>query len=203
MSGAALRCVWYRSRATFRRQRGGYITVVLVVGLVGGLAMGALAAARRTQSAFSAYLASTHPSDITVLTGLYGSHGHPGFDPALVRTISRLPDVASVRSYGGVDAAVMAPDGSVAVNAMGVPGSIDGEYFDQDRVSIVEGRMADPRHAGEVVIDAKGTPREVHVGDVVRFAFFTNAQEESGRVGSPGVKPSLRIDARVVGRAVF
>src|SRR5436190_10598465 len=97
----------------------------------------------------------------------------------------------------------MAPDGSVAVNAMGVPGSIDGEYFDQDQVSIVEGRMADPRRAGEVVIDAKGTPKEVHVGDVVRFAFFTNAQEESGRVGSPGVKPPLRIDARVVGRAVF
>jgi hypothetical protein len=204
MSAPALRCVWYRFRATFTRRRGGYIAVVLVVGLLGGLAMGALAAARRTQSAFSSYLASTDPSDLRVLTGLYGSQSHsPGFDRDLIRTISRLPGVARVRSYGGVDAAVMAPNGAVAVNAVGSPGSIDGEYFDQDRVTIVQGRMADPQRTDEVVVDAKGTPARVHIGDVVPLAFFTNAQEQSAGFGSPRTKPFLRVDAKVVGKAVF
>jgi len=127
MSASALRCVWYRSRTTFARRRGGYVAVVLVVGLLGGLAIGALAAARRTQSAFSAYLASTDPSDLTVLTGLYdGQSSTRGFDRDLIRTISRLPGVARVRNYGGLDAAVMAPNGAVALNAVGSPGSIDG-----------------------------------------------------------------------------
>jgi len=204
MSASALRCVWYRSRTTFARRRGGYVAVVLVVGLLGGLAIGALAAARRTQSAFSAYLASTDPSDLTVLTGLYdGQSSTRGFDRDLIRTISRLPGVARVRNYGGLDAAVMAPNGAVALNAVGSPGSIDGEYFDQDRLTIVQGRMADPRRADEVVIDAKGTPARVHVGDVIPFAFFTNAQEQSSGFGSPRTKPYLRVDAKVVGKAVF
>ena len=67
----AARVAWYRFRATFVRRRGGLTAIVLLVGLVGGLAMGAVAAARRTQSAFPTYLASTTPSDLTVLTGLY------------------------------------------------------------------------------------------------------------------------------------
>jgi hypothetical protein len=45
-------------------------------GVAGGagrwVAMGAVAAARRTQDSFAAYLSSTSPSDLTVLTGSYG-----------------------------------------------------------------------------------------------------------------------------------
>jgi hypothetical protein len=43
---------------------GGYLSLVLLIGLVGGLAMGAVAAARRTQSSYSSFLASTNPSDV-------------------------------------------------------------------------------------------------------------------------------------------
>jgi hypothetical protein len=66
-----LRVASYRSRATFRRRRGRYLALVLLIGLVGGVAMGALSAARRTQSSFSTYLASTNPSNLTV--SVYGS----------------------------------------------------------------------------------------------------------------------------------
>jgi putative ABC transport system permease protein len=196
---AVVRVAWYRFRATFRRHWAGLLAIVLLLGLVGGLAMGALAAARRTQSSFPTYLAGTSPSDLTVLTGVY----EPGFDPVLVRKIARLPHVKRVESYGGLDAAVLAPTGAVAVNAMGVPGSIDGEYFNQDRVSIVEGRMANPKRADEVVIDAKGTPAQVHVGEVIPFGFYTNAQEQLPDFGSASIEPYLRVDVKVVGRAVF
>ena len=50
MNQGALRVSWYRFRATFGRRRGAYLSLVLLIGLVGGLAMGALAAARRGPS---------------------------------------------------------------------------------------------------------------------------------------------------------
>ena len=72
------RVAWYRFRATFGRRLGGYLSLVLLVALVGGLSMGALAAARRTQSSFATYLASTNPSNlgITVFGGV-GNGGGP------------------------------------------------------------------------------------------------------------------------------
>jgi hypothetical protein len=66
-----LRVAWYRFRATFGRRWSAYLSVVLLIGLIGGLAMGALTAARRTQSSFSVFLASTNPSNLSMGTALY------------------------------------------------------------------------------------------------------------------------------------
>jgi hypothetical protein len=203
MSRQAFGVAWYRFRCTLGARWGGYLALVLLVGFVGGLALGSVAAARRTQSAFPDYLASTNPSDLTVLTGLNGLGSGGGYDQALVRRIAHLPHVRRVESYGLMDAAVLAPNGAVEIDAMGIPGSIDGEYFSQDRPSIVAGRMANPARADEVVVDARGTPAKVHVGQVIPFAFFTNAQERSPDFGRPGLKPYLRINVRVVGKAEF
>jgi hypothetical protein len=70
-------------------------------------------------------------------------------------------------------------------------------------VTIIEDRMADPRRAGEVVIDAKGNAGQVHVGQVIPAGFYTNAQEQLPAFGSARIKPYLRIDIKVVGKAVF
>ena len=202
MSQPALSVAWYRFRSTFGQRSAGYLAIVLLTGLVGGLALGAVAAARRTQAAFPAYLASTSPSDLTVMTG-YSLAGYPGYDPALIRQMAALPHVRRVESYARLDAAILAPDGAVAINLQGEPGSIDGEYFTQDSVTIVQGRMADPDRADEAVIDAKDTPSQVHVGEVFPFGFYTNAQEALPDFGKPGIRPHLRIDVKVVGKAVF
>src|SRR6516225_3145812 len=168
-SSLTARVAWYRFRCTWGERWGGYLALALLLGLVGGLATGSVAAARRTQAAFPAYLASTNSSDLTVLTGLSGPGS--GYDPALIRKIAGLPDVRRVENYALMDAAVLAPNGTVAFNAMGIPGSIDGEYFTQDRPTIVQGRMANPNRADEVVVDAKGTPANVRVGQVIPFSF--------------------------------
>ena len=44
MIGQALQVAWYRFRTTFRSRRGGYLSVILLVSLVGGVAMGAVKA---------------------------------------------------------------------------------------------------------------------------------------------------------------
>ena len=204
MRRQAPRVAWYRFRSTFGGHWGGYLAIVLLIGLVGGLALGAVAAARRTQAAFPAYLASTNPSDLTVLTGMANpASGSAAYDPALISEIAALPHVRQVESYAGLNVAILAPNGAVTANAQGLRGSIDGEFFNSDRVTIVQGRMANPNRADEAVIDAKGTPAPVHVGEVVPLGFYTNAQEARPDFGQPGIKPYLRIDVKVVGKAVF
>jgi hypothetical protein len=54
----------YRLRASFHDRWATYLTIVLLVGVIGGLAMGGVAGARRSQSAFPDYLASSHASDL-------------------------------------------------------------------------------------------------------------------------------------------
>ena len=58
----------YRFRATFRSRLGGYVGLALLIALVGGTAMASTLAARRTQSSFPAFLASTNPVDLTFST---------------------------------------------------------------------------------------------------------------------------------------
>jgi hypothetical protein len=202
-SADVFRVAWYRFRCTWGQRWTSYLALVVLIGLVGGLAIGSVAAARRTQAAFPGYLASTNPSDLTVLTGLSGSAGSAGYDPALIGKIAALPHVRHVTSYLGLNAAILAPGGAAAGGSQGLPGSIDGEFFDTDRVTIVQGRMADPRRADEAVIDASGTPSQVRVGTVAPLGFFTNAQVSSPDFGKRPVKPYLAMNVKVVGKAVY
>ena len=86
----ALRASWYRFRATFRHELASYLTIALLLGLVGGLAMGSLAAARRTQSSYSDLLETTNPSQIVVATAIAspGIGNGQGYNPAIVRELA-------------------------------------------------------------------------------------------------------------------
>src|SRR5438309_8613569 len=109
------RVAWYRFRATFRGRWGDYLGVVLLIGLLGGLAMGSVAAARRTQSSFPAFLASTNPSDMGLATSVYDpSSGSPGYDPSIVREIARLPHVTHVESWAGLNVLPLGSSGAPA-----------------------------------------------------------------------------------------
>ncbi|HEY2689344.1 MAG TPA: hypothetical protein VGJ50_12940, partial [Streptosporangiaceae bacterium] len=66
---AASRVARYRLRAAARRDWAGYLAIVLIVGVLGGVAMASVAAARRTQSAFARILAASNPSDLDIDTG--------------------------------------------------------------------------------------------------------------------------------------
>jgi hypothetical protein len=91
------RVAWYRFRATLGHRWRGYLSVALLIGLTGGVAMASIAAGRRTQSSYPTFLASTNPSDLTVSIGSNGS-GTPVYDPAVTATIARLPGVQRVES---------------------------------------------------------------------------------------------------------
>jgi MacB-like periplasmic core domain/FtsX-like permease family len=200
---------WYRFRATFRDRWSGYLTIVLLVGLLGGLAMGAIAGARRTQSSFPTLMALTNTSTLLVLSGVANpAIGETnGYNPAVERTIAHLPYVKAEKSTAQINL--------IPFNARGLPvaaaegysfnGSVNGEQFSQDRVIIADGRLANPRRANEFVMDST-TARHFgfHLGQVVTFWAYSNAEGAKLTTTNPSqvikeLKPFLRIRVKLVG----
>jgi hypothetical protein len=137
-----------------------------------GLPLAQVAAARRTQSSFPTFFSRTNPSDLTLPTAAYGVTGNAGYNAANVHEISRLPLIKHVASVAQLNNALVHADGSeiVPVNpppnlAVHTEGSVDGAGFDQDRITITRGRMADPRRADEMVID-RATPVCIVIVDI-------------------------------------
>jgi hypothetical protein len=132
-----LRIARYRFRATLGHCWGGYLAVVLLVGLVGGVAMASIAAARRTQSSFSVFLASTNPSDLSVPT--FGDSASGSYSATLTTKIARLREVKHVEAWISVNAAPLRPDGAPILDHLAqiyTAASVDGLYFNQDRMAV-------------------------------------------------------------------
>jgi hypothetical protein len=103
MNSRLLRFTSYRFAATLPRRLGGYLSVALLVGLVGGLAMASVAAARRTQSTFPAYLTAAHSSDLEFQPYLAGGSPEANlYSPTFTEQIAHLPHVKSVGAGGQV-----------------------------------------------------------------------------------------------------
>jgi hypothetical protein len=201
-----LAVAWYRFRATFRRRRAGYLSIVVLIGLVGGLAMGAIAGARRTQASFTTFLASTNPSDMTVSVFPAGT-ATVASSASLTRAFSQLPDVRRVESWVEPFGLPLGPKGAPRLNTLSnvnVVGSVNGLGFNQDRATVVEGRMANPARTNEFVTTATGARLAGwHVGEVVPFGFYSFAQISSPTFTSGGVTPVVRVDAKLVGLVVL
>jgi hypothetical protein len=196
----------YRLRVTFRRRWGGYLSLVVLVGLVAGLGLGSLAAARRTQSSFSTFLASTNPSDLTV--SVYGgssSSANPDYDPALTAAIAKLPGVRHVAAAIDLTGAPLTSDGSPRLRVTGEAfpvASINGLLYTQDRVAVTEGHMASPDRPDEIVM-APLVAKQLgfHVGQVIPYGFYSEAQQNLPGFGTSAVPPALRANLKLVGLA--
>jgi len=208
MTRQVLRVAWYRFRATLGDRRGGYLTIVLLVALVGGLAMGSIAAARRTDSSFSTFLTSTNPSDLVVIPAPPNSADN--YSPAVTALLAHLPGVKHIEDASIQEIFPLGPNGlahlSAAANKDVAPiASVDGLGFTQDRVTVTAGRMADPSNPDEVVMPAAAASLlGVHVGSKMALGLYTPAQVDNLPVdGIPAVKPYRTIDVQVVGLVVW
>jgi hypothetical protein len=182
---SASRLAWYRLRAAFRRDWAGYLAIAMIVGLVGGVAMASEAAARRTQSAFPRILAASNASNLDVDPGPYSAR--------VVGQISHLPRVRSAESYVALNGLRALPSGfadpQMSFNQqVELVGSLDGLYFDQDRVIITSGRRANPRRPGEIVISEQIAGRfGLRVGQSLTVNLYSGRQ-----VSDPGFNPMTR-----------
>lgn len=91
-------------------------------------------------------------------------------------------------------------DKAIVSNEVAPMASLDGEYFNQDRVSVVAGRRADPRRAGEFMATAL-TERLLgwRVGQRILTGIYTNAQVASQQFGKNPVRPTVERYERLVG----
>jgi ABC-type antimicrobial peptide transport system permease subunit len=183
VKGQALAFAWYRFRATFGRRWGGLLSVVLLTGLLGGVSMGAIEAARTTESSPLDFATSTRTPEIFVLDGFYNpAAGLNGYDPKLLRTIAHLPHVVKVESEVGINAGPVENNGEPlpASDGTGSNGSVDGLGFDEDRIVVTQGRLANPRKADEFVLDS-GTARlfGYHLGETVTIGWVSNTQGDN------------------------
>jgi len=162
------------------------LALALLAGLLGGVALGAVAGARRTNAAYERYLTAINASDVGVNV--------PGQLPGMAATrpyelISSLPGVIAHAAYIGLSGVPLVHgklDNSFLVNSLN--GSLDGEYFSQDRATVLAGRLPPQGSTSTVVLTpAIAKAFGTGVGGVVSYRFQpVDAQQR------PAGKPFIR-----------
>jgi hypothetical protein len=131
-----------------------------------------------------------------------------GYNPKVTQAIARLPQVEHSDTQLGFD-------GNIDLNAVTgihyrsrpgqtpptVIGGLGRAFVAQDRVTLVQGRLADPDSTGEAVMNAQAaTEMGVHVGSVIGIPFYTDAEEASPSYNG---KPYFEARVKLVGVVVF
>ena len=165
MSDNVVTVGWYWARTELRRRWRAWVAIGVLVGVGGGLAMGSVAGARRTDSAYPRFLAEADPPDLVL---------DPDFEVDSERfldAVEALPGVVG-RSDARALALGQVVDGEVDIGALGsTVASVDGDrYYRRDRVHVVEGRMPDPESTDEVLVSQTVASEGVEVGDRIEYA---------------------------------
>ena len=199
----ALRVASYRLRATLQRRWGGYLTVVL------------------HSSAWSAawpWVPSERPGapsppfpppspqptpDLDVQIGTVGSYALNTYSPAELRAqldeIAHLPNVEHVAAYINLLVTPLSRDATPALppglqdNAVATIGSVNGLYFDQDRVAVRTGPHGRPPARSIEFVATVQAARLLgwHLGEVVPIGMLPASASDVRRT-SPRSGRSFR-----------
>jgi hypothetical protein len=194
------RIVSYRFARYFRNGWATYVAITLLIGALGGAALASLVTARETQTSYATLLNRSNPAQLNVTI----------FAPSLIGRLSALPGVAHVDGSLYSMAAFPLNDKGKAIIPSGIEsgevtplGSMGGEYFSQDRVSVVAGRMANPKKADEFVATAAAERLlHWHVGQHIEMGFYVDNGDNS--TSPQALKhPKETFDEQLVGTVVF
>ena len=176
----------YLWRAAARRSWRPLVVLVLLGGVLGAVALAAVAGAWRTDTAYGRYLRAANVSDAFVNV--------PGELPGMPATrpltlISHLPGVTASAPYLGLlGAPVIHGHITWSFLAASLNGTLDREWYKQDRLTVLAGRLAPADSARDVMV----TPAirrllGAHVGGKITYAFF-----REGPNGLPSGRPVIR-----------
>ncbi len=183
-----MRAVWVVFRVQLRHRWRSWLAIAILIGLVGGMVMAAVAAGRRTESAFPTFVAAK------------------GFDAELysvkpLSEISRLPGVVAVTEAFGPDngqptCACTHPLNPSYFGVLALPTTAKLDF------NLVSGRLPDPSNPDDVVASYTLEKDEgVHLGTVIRVPFYAPSQLSAANsaTGPPPVPTGPTVALRVVG----
>jgi hypothetical protein len=190
-----MRAAWYCKGATWGRSWRSVVLVAVLCGLLGAVSLAALAGARRTESAYGRYLHAINASDVEVNV--------PSPDRSLDARVAALPGVRSSAAWLGLDAnPVVHGKVNPSFQTDGLAGSVDGEYFTHDTMTVLAGHLPPLSSTNEVAL-TQSVARlfGVGVGDRVTYQFEnslsptnTPTGEVSYRVAAIIELPPLLVD---------
>ena len=162
-----MRLLW---GAELRRGWRGLVTLAVIVGLVGAVALAALAGARRTSTSFDRFIEDSRNQDVLVFA-----------------TDVRPADVAKLRTLPGVDAIGYIRAMSVLHKGdfLAAGGALDDSVFHSiARLRIIEGRPVRTGATDEVVVgEALAKRLGLRVGGTLPLQSFTQAQIDAVTAG--------------------
>lgn len=189
----------YRFQRVLEQSWGTCVAIVLVLAIIGGAGLASLVTARETADSYSTLLAQSNPAQLNVTI----------FAPDISKRLDQIPGVRSVEGslysmavFSLTSKGPVEPAGLASGNVTPL-GSIGGEYFDQDRVSVIAGRLANPKRPDEFVATAAAEKLlHWHVGQRIEMGFYDDV---SGASTSPTAlkHPAERYDETLVGTVVF
>jgi FtsX-like permease family len=150
--------------AELRRRWRSLVVITLLIGLAGGVTLGAIAGARRTATSFDRFIDSTNNHDVLV----FADDVRPP-DVARLRTLQGVAGVGYARQL-----AVVRPDGSF----LAVGGPLDAGLFrDVDRPRLVAGRLPARDATDEVVLpEPLARSARLGVGGSLKLRSYTPNQ---------------------------
>src|SRR3984957_18169087 len=145
-----MRTALYWWRAAARRSWRSLVVLVLLGGVLGAVALAAVAGAWRTDTAYGRYLRAANVSDAFVNV--------PGKLPGMAATrpitlISHLPGVTASAPYLGLAGAPVV-NGRIRWSFLtaDINGTLDREWYQQDRLTVLAGRLAPADSTRDVMI---------------------------------------------------
>jgi ABC-type lipoprotein release transport system permease subunit len=180
-------------RSDLRRRWRTYAGIAVLLGLVGGLSLFAIAGARRTQSSFTRFARAANVSTLIVTSNM-------GYDPT---TAVSLPQVVQSRTFVGLQVNVLVDGRPDFAQALEGVGTLDGEYFDQDRFTATSGRRPNADRADEVAFDEVAAERYgYHVGQQLQLGTYDFTEQDDAFYANP-TPPKVTTAVTVVGIGVF
>jgi ABC-type lipoprotein release transport system permease subunit len=171
------------ARTDVRARLRSLLALGVLVGLTVGLAVAALAGARRTDTAFARLRNRTEAADVIVFPGQVGVY------KADWSALARRPEVAKIArwtlTFGRVkgfdeEATFFVPSDHVWLREV-------------DRPVVLDGRMFDATKPDEVVVGPEAMKNGLHVGSTMDYRPYGATQDDTAGVAPTGPAVQLRV----------
>ncbi len=187
----------YWAATTLRRDVRQIMTIAALLAAMGGIALFALAGARRTQSSYPRFLRAANPSTMAIDSGPY--------DPEVAAEIAARPEVVgSGTSIAFLTVPFVEGQPDFAPGAFETVGTLDGRFFTSDRFTPTSGRMPDTDAVDEVAVNETTAEQYgYHVGQQLDLGTYALEQTRAANFFDDPPPPKLRQTATVVGIGLF